>query len=410
MSVLRTIEHTIEGIVERTFGRAFRSHLQPVELARKLAREMEENKTVSVSQVYVPNEYTVYLSPHDRERFASFEASLTAELAAYLAAYARGEGLALLSQPEVVLTTDEALRVGEFGIACRTVDPPEYRAEEPAPAEEAVPAAAPAAPAAAEPEGPALDGIVEEPPDEAAPPEGELDVEEVEAALGGMEVPAVPVAAAAAAVAASPEAGGEDADAEAPLPADGEGIAPFAETVAAVPAVPAPPAPAVPAQAPPAAPVAGAAAAGAAAAGALAGAASDAAPPRPAPERPRPPVRPPANQALQGVSGTQILSADEARAAGLTREALTLTVGGRRLRITKRVTTIGRSRDNDLVVGDPNVSRQHAEIRHVGIDYYLVDLGSTNGIEVNGRRTKRHALAHGDVIMMGRTQIRVESG
>src|SRR3989338_4105876 len=62
MSVLRTIEQKIEGLFEGVFGRAFRTHVQPVELARKLAKEMDDHRTVSVSRIYVPNEYTVFLS------------------------------------------------------------------------------------------------------------------------------------------------------------------------------------------------------------------------------------------------------------------------------------------------------------------------------------------------------------
>ena len=99
MSALRNVEDTIGGFVERVFGRLFRGHVEPVELARKLAREMEDHKTVSVSRVYVPNEYVVYLSPADRNRFASFEGSLTTELGVYLSERARHEGLTLLSQP-----------------------------------------------------------------------------------------------------------------------------------------------------------------------------------------------------------------------------------------------------------------------------------------------------------------------
>ena len=63
MSVLRSIESKLESLFEGVFGRAFRTNVQPVELARKLAKEMDDHKTVSVSRVYVPNEYTVYLSP-----------------------------------------------------------------------------------------------------------------------------------------------------------------------------------------------------------------------------------------------------------------------------------------------------------------------------------------------------------
>ncbi len=54
MSVLRSIEGTIEGLFEGVFGRAFRAHVQPVELARKLAKEMDEHRSVSVSRVYAP--------------------------------------------------------------------------------------------------------------------------------------------------------------------------------------------------------------------------------------------------------------------------------------------------------------------------------------------------------------------
>jgi hypothetical protein len=303
MSVLRTIEHKIEGLVDRTFRRAFRGRLQPVELARKLAREMDENKTVSVSKVYVPNEYTVYLSELDREGFASFEGSLVAELQTYLAAHAQAEGLSLLADPKVTIQTDSDLRPGEFGIGCRMADP-----------------------------------VAAEAPDSSG-------------------------AAGAAAQAAPAEASAEEPAEEASVPAQA------AKTVAA-PA---------------------------------------AAAPSPAPVAPAAPARPPTRvyEPLAAVGGTQILSAEQARAAGLTREALEIQVEGRRHRVTKRVTTIGRSRECDIVVADPNVSRTHCELRHVGMDYFLVDPNSTNGVEVNGQKVKRHALAEGDLIKMGTTEMRV---
>ena len=121
-----------------------------------------------------------------------------------------------------------------------------------------------------------------------------------------------------------------------------------------------------------------------------------------------PPVRP--HQALEGVSGTQVISAADARDAGLTAETMTLTIGSTRTRLTKRVSTLGRSRDCDVVIPDPNASRVHAEVRHIGLDYFLVDMGSTNGTEVNGQLVKRHALADGDTIVVGTTQIHVELG
>src|SRR5204863_9671007 len=121
VTVLRTIEQKIEGLFEGVFGRAFRAHVQPVELARKLVKEMDDHRTVSVSRVYVPNEYTVYLSPADREQFTGYEDALLVELRDYLEQHARREQYELLSLPAVLMETDEDLDMGEFGIATRMV-------------------------------------------------------------------------------------------------------------------------------------------------------------------------------------------------------------------------------------------------------------------------------------------------
>jgi len=121
MSVLRSLEAKLEGLVEGAFSRAFKSEVQPVEIAHKLAKEMEEHKLVSVSRTYVPNHYRVYLSPKDREQFASYEDALRKELSDYLLEHARQEGLALTSRPQVELITDERLGLGEFGIQAQLV-------------------------------------------------------------------------------------------------------------------------------------------------------------------------------------------------------------------------------------------------------------------------------------------------
>jgi hypothetical protein len=123
MSVLRNLETKLADLVEGTFGRVFRSEVRPVELARKLAREMDEHKTVSVSRTYVPNEYVVWLSPEDRERLESVERSLIDELSAYLLEHARREKLSLLSRPQIEFRTDDRLALGEFGIQTRLVRP-----------------------------------------------------------------------------------------------------------------------------------------------------------------------------------------------------------------------------------------------------------------------------------------------
>jgi hypothetical protein len=125
MSVLRNLESKLEALVQGTFSRAFRSAVRPVEIARKLAREMDENRVPSVSRTYAPNEYAVYLSPEDRDRFRQTERDLIDELGAHLLEHARRERYTLLSRPQIDFKTDERLGLGEFGIQARLVHPPD---------------------------------------------------------------------------------------------------------------------------------------------------------------------------------------------------------------------------------------------------------------------------------------------
>lgn len=129
MSVLRNLEARIEGLVEGVFSRAFSSQVQPVEIARKLAKEMDSHKTASVSQTYAPNSYTVYLSQEDNDRLEGYTRSLSQELSAYLLEHARRQDYALLTRPEVMIEVDERLRLGEFGIQPRLVKPPVRKGE-----------------------------------------------------------------------------------------------------------------------------------------------------------------------------------------------------------------------------------------------------------------------------------------
>src|SRR5512144_2282235 len=123
MSVLRNIESKIADLVEGAFSRAFKSEVRPVEIARQLAREMEEHKVQSLSRTYVPNQYAVWLSPEDREQFEAYEDELRHELSGYLLEHARRERLNLVSRPDVQFRTDQRLRLGEFGIQARLVRP-----------------------------------------------------------------------------------------------------------------------------------------------------------------------------------------------------------------------------------------------------------------------------------------------
>jgi pSer/pThr/pTyr-binding forkhead associated (FHA) protein len=246
--VLRTIEQKIESLFEGAFGRAFRRNVQPVELARKLAKEMDDYKMVSVSQVYAPNEYVVYLSPKDRDQFESYEPALVKELEEYLAEHGRREGYLLLSRPNVSFRTDEDLEVGLFGISNRMIQ-------------------------------------------REVPEEVEADVEP-----GGTRI-----------YRATP-------------------------------------------------------------------------------------------------SETEAVSAEELGMES-DEEPATITVDGAQHPLEKPVMVIGRSKDTDIRVADPNISRRHAEIRQEGSAFWIVDLDSTNGVAVNGRALKRAKLDDEDRITLGSTEL-----
>src|ERR1700704_552322 len=102
MNVLKSVETTIANLLEGAFGRIFRSEVRPVELARKLARVMDEHRTESLSRVYVPNEFAVWLSPRDRARYEGVEHEVIDELCAYLLEHARREELIMASAPHIV--------------------------------------------------------------------------------------------------------------------------------------------------------------------------------------------------------------------------------------------------------------------------------------------------------------------
>jgi pSer/pThr/pTyr-binding forkhead associated (FHA) protein len=79
---------------------------------------------------------------------------------------------------------------------------------------------------------------------------------------------------------------------------------------------------------------------------------------------------------------------------------------GERREVDKQRIVLGRSRDCDIQLADPNVSRRHAELRQEGATFWIVDLESTNGVEVNGKRVKRAKLDDGDTFTVGSTDVR----
>jgi hypothetical protein len=259
MNPLRALETRIANLVEGAFGRVFRSEVRPIELAHKLAREMDEHRTASVSRTYAPNEYSVWLSPQDRARYEGVEHEVIDELCAYLLEHARREDLILASQPLISFHTDEELSLGEFGIQARLV-----RAD------------------------------------------GHSD-----------DSPAEPVVA----------------DAQPAEPPDEHG------------------------------------------------------------------------QTMIYSSSTRMRGPIEQARARRPARAL-LSVGGRRLPVPPDGGVVGRSRDCDIVLEDTGVSRRHAELRPDDDGWTVADLGSTNGVRVNGRDIHgSHPLRAGDRLELGSTEI-----
>ena len=391
MGILRSIESRLERVVEGSVGRLFRASVAPVELARKLAKELEEGKVVSVTQTYAPNEYTIYLSPRDRTRFADFEASLRNELASYLAEHARRAGYVMPTRPRVRFETESSLHTGIFGISTALVR------DDDAPIE---PIADP--PASAQAQGPPPEPVQPVPPIPVPEPEGPvrspLDPDPAES--GRPDYPVYPL---------EPEPEPEPASASAPesessfsphLP-DAPPLVPGVPLHEALPTPPVPPIPPVPlpdlpAMAPlpdaPAIPTG-----------------DPDIPPADPDVPPRPPVAEPEPLVPRGFD----LPADPPLEATMitrpeSREELVIVHDGQRTPIEGTVVQIGRAPSCDIVLDDRNVSRRHAEIRRRGPVVVLIDLDSTNGTIVNGRRVREHPLADGDRITLGNSRLTFE--
>ena len=258
MNPLRALETSIANLLEGAFGRVFRSEVRPIELAHKLAREMDEHRTASVSRTYAPNEYSVWLSPQDRARYEGVEHEVIDELCAYLLEHARREDLILASQPLISFHTDEDLSLGEFGIQARLVRADGHSDDSSA--------------------EPVLDVRPAEPRDE----HGQTMIYSSSARMGG--------------------------------------------------------------------------------------------------------------------------AVAQARASRPARALLS--VGDRRLPVPPEGGVLGRSRDCDIVLEDTGVSRRHAELRPGADGWTVADLGSTNGVRVNGRDIRGlQPLRSGDRLQLGSTEI-----
>jgi hypothetical protein len=117
---LKGFERRLERLVEGVFARAFKSSLKPVELGRRLVREMDDQRTVNVQgKVAAPNDFTITLGPEDHEQFVEIEESLTRELSDAARTHARDEGYVFMGPVEVHLKRDDDLGTGSFGLSAR---------------------------------------------------------------------------------------------------------------------------------------------------------------------------------------------------------------------------------------------------------------------------------------------------
>jgi Protein of unknown function (DUF3662)/Inner membrane component of T3SS, cytoplasmic domain len=114
MSILRDFEQRLEGAVEGFFARAFRSGLQPVELAKAMQRYAANSQQVGIDGVFVPNVYRFALSPQDHERFTGFAARLQDELAGVLRRTAADRGWLLQGPVRIELTQRDEVRIGTY--------------------------------------------------------------------------------------------------------------------------------------------------------------------------------------------------------------------------------------------------------------------------------------------------------
>lgn len=253
MSILSDFEDRIGRAVEGMFAGVFRSPVQPAELARACAKEMDKRRKLGVGKVYAPTMYSVLLSPEDADQLGGFADTLAGELETYLVGHAREKSYDLSTRPRVRFLVDDDLKLGRFDVI------------------------------------------------------GELrSAEEIAAEIGDEDEYFEPDAVAGASV---PSATVFDVERHEEATA-GRGIA----TVT-----------------------------------------------------------------VRGIDHDVALIHDRM--------------------------VIGRLRSCDICLPDQNVSRQHATLERDGEQWYLADLGSTNGTYLNGERVERQPLHDGDVIDIGATEL-----
>ncbi|MER6493023.1 DUF3662 and FHA domain-containing protein [Streptomyces griseorubiginosus] len=284
MGVLKKFEQRLEGLVNGTFAKVFKSEVQPVEIAGALQRECDNNATIwNRDRTVVPNDFIVELSTPDFERLSPYSGQLGDELAGMVRDYAKQQRYTFMGPIKVNLEKADDLDTGLYRVRSRT-----------------------------------LAGSTDQ------------------------------------------QAPGTSAPAGRPGPGAGYGYPPPAPAGA-------PPMPAAP---PP----------GGRGAGGGYG-------------------YPPAAQAQRPGAGGPV----GAPAPG-SRTRHWIEINGTRHQISRATLVLGRSTEADVRIDDPGVSRRHCEIR-TGTPSTIQDLGSTNGIVVDGQHTTRATLRDGSRIVVGSTTI-----
>ncbi|KUO08615.1 FhaA domain-containing protein [Streptomyces sp. DSM 15324] len=280
MGVLKKFEQRLEGLVNGTFAKVFKSEVQPVEIAGALQRECDNNATIwNRDRTVVPNDFIVELSAPDHERLSPYSGQLGDELAGMVRDYAKQQRYTFMGPIKVNLEKADDLDTGLYRVRSRTLASSSSQAA----------AGAPGA------------GPAQRPGGYGYPP------------AGGTAAPPMP---------------------SSPPPTGGYGYPPAAG-----------------AQRP------------GAAGGGLAGAPA------------------PGSRARHWVE-----------------------INGTRHQISRGTLVLGRSTEADVRIDDPGVSRRHCEIR-TGSPSTIQDLGSTNGIVVDGQHTTRATLRDGSRIVVGSTTV-----
>lgn len=290
MGVMKKFEQRLEGLVNGTFAKVFKSEVQPVEIAGALQRECDNNATIwNRERTVVPNDFIVELSAPDFERLSPYSGQLGDELSGMVREYAKQQRYSFMGPIKVHLEKAEDLDTGLYRVRSRTLASSTSQSPDSAPVGPSGPAGAGHSPA--------------------RPPAG--------GAGGGYGYPQAAQANSAPPMPAAPPPGGRPGG------------------------------------------------------------------PAPVPNRPQGPGAGP-------LPGAQVRRWIE--------------INGNRHQISRPTLVLGRSTDADVRIDDPGVSRRHCEIR-TGTPSTIQDLGSTNGIVVDGQHTTRATLRDGSRIVVGQTTI-----